>query len=319
MRKDPAEPAGDTLPFGGFKIQALRPTVHPPPPRSTETRIERPKITRPALFQLFAEAFRPLPSLFSRFGDLTNKWGKRYSGWEIFTWLFPSMASQAPDPLPTPADASPATPDMPFQALVDRFVDFDSTFADARKMSQPQIAPEPVDHLAYLPAPSPSPFKLSVLLDFLSARIDPTLTELRSHDLSAPPFLTLIVGSPAHPLAGKSLHSHLVGCFTNNDTRFHFTLYVPVGPDQCLPVPLDWAPLFTALATMCLYPSLPFLVCTPDYTLGTFSAVDDLLACFPPVCCPPHFFLYHQLGSSRHFSPPSSGNQLYGSTRRGPH
>ena len=148
-------------------------------------------------------------------------------------------------------------------------------------MSQPQIAPEPVDHLAYLPAPSPSPFKLSVLLDFLSARIDPTLTELRSHDLSAPPFLTLIVGSPAHPLAGKSLHSHLVGCFTNNDTRFHFTLYVPVGPDQCLPVPLDWAPLFTALATMCLYPSLPFLVCTPDYTLGTFSAVDDLLACFP--------------------------------------
>ena len=25
---DPAEPAGDTLPFGGFKIQALRPTVH---------------------------------------------------------------------------------------------------------------------------------------------------------------------------------------------------------------------------------------------------------------------------------------------------
>ena len=39
--------------------------------------------------------------------------------------------------------------------------------------------------------------------------------------------------------------------------------------------------LFTALATMCLYPSLPFLVCTPDYTLGTFSAVDDLLACFP--------------------------------------
>ena len=191
------------------------------------------------------------------------------------------MASQAPDPLPTPADASPATPDMPFQALVDRFVDLDSTFADPRKMSQPQIAPESVDHLTYLPAPSPSPFKLSVLLDFLSARIDPTLTELRSHDLSAPPFLTLIVGSPAHPLAGKSLHSHLVGCFTNNDTRFHFTLYVPVGPDQCLPVPLDWAPLFTALATMCLYPSLPFLVCTPDYTLGTFSAVDDLLACFP--------------------------------------
>ena len=60
----------------------------------------------------------------------------------------------------------PATPDMPFQALVDRFVDLDSTFADARKMSQPQIAPEPVDHLAYLPAPSPSPFRLSVLLDF---------------------------------------------------------------------------------------------------------------------------------------------------------
>ena len=157
------------------------------------------------------------------------------------------MASQAPDPLPTPADASPATPDLPFQALVDRFVDLDSTFADARKMSQPQIAAESVDHLTYLPAPSPSPFKLSVLLDFLSARIDPTLTELCSHDLSAPPFLTLIVGSPAHPLAGKSLHSHLVGCFTNNDTRFHFTLYVPVGPDQCLPVPLDWAPLFIGL------------------------------------------------------------------------
>ena len=37
---DPAEPAGDTLPFGSFKIQALRPTVHPPPPRSTGTRIE---------------------------------------------------------------------------------------------------------------------------------------------------------------------------------------------------------------------------------------------------------------------------------------
>ena len=220
-------------------------------------------------------------SLFFRFEDLTNKWEKRYSGWEIFTWLFPSMAFQAPNPLPTPADASSAMPDMPFQALVDRFVDLDSTFADTRKMSQPQIVPKPVNHLAYLPAPSPSPFKLSVLLDFLSARIDPTLTELRSHDLSAPPFLTLIVGSPAHPLAGKSLHSDLVGCFTNNDTRFHFTLYVPVGPNQCLPVPLDWTPLFTALATMCLHPSLSFLVCTPDYTLGTFSAVDDLLACFP--------------------------------------
>ena len=153
---DPAEPAGDTLPFGGFKIQALRPTVHPPPLRSTGTRIERPKVTRPALFQLFAEAFRPLSSLFSRFGDLTNRWGKRY-GWEIFTWLFPSMASQAPDPLPTPADASPATPDMPFQALVDRFVDLDSTFADARKMSQPQIAPELLISLLPLPRLSNCP------------------------------------------------------------------------------------------------------------------------------------------------------------------
>ena len=28
-------------------------------------------------------------------------------------------------------------------------------------------------------------------------------------------------------------------------------------------------------------PFPPILVCTPDYTLGTFSAVDDLLACFP--------------------------------------
>ena len=89
------------------------------------------------------------------------------------------------------------------------------------------------------------------------------------------------MGSPAHKLAGKALHSHLVGCFTNNETRYHFTLFVPVGPDQCLPVPLEWAPLFTALATICLYPSLPFLVCTPDYTLGTFSSVDDLTACFP--------------------------------------
>ena len=26
---------------------------------------------------------------------------------------------------------------------------------------------------------------------------------------------------------------------------------------------------------------LSFLVCTPDYTLGTFSSVDDLTACFP--------------------------------------
>ena len=274
---DPAEP----LPLGGFKIQALRPTVHPPQPRPTGNRIEKPSFTRPALFQLFAEAFRPLPTLFSRFGDLTTKWGKRYSGWEIFTWLFPSMASKAPDPLPNPADATPATPDTPFQALVDRFVDLDSTFADARKMSQPQIVPETVDHLTFLPAPSPSPFKLPALLEYLSARIDPTLAELRAHDLSPTPFLTLIVGSPAHPLAGKALHSHLVGCFTNNETRCHFTLFVPVGHDQCLPVPLEWAPLFTALATICLYPSLPFLVCTPDYTLGTFSAVDDLIACFP--------------------------------------
>ena len=52
------------------------------------------------------------------------------------------MASKAPDPLPNPADPTPATPDTPFQALVDRFVDLDSTFADARKMSQPQIVPE---------------------------------------------------------------------------------------------------------------------------------------------------------------------------------
>ena len=273
----PAEP----LPLGGIKIQALRPTVHPLQPRPTGNRIERPSFTRPALFQSFAEAFRPLPTLFSRFGDLTTKWGQRYSGWEIFTWLFPSMASKAPDPLPTPADATPATPDTPFQALVDRFVDLESTFADARKMSQPQIVPESVDHLTFLPAPSPSPFKLPALLEFLSARIDPTLADLRTHDLSPPPFLTLIVGSPAHLLAGKALHSHLVGCFTNNETRYHFTLFVPVGPDQCLPVPLEWAPLFTALATICLYPSLPFLVCTPDYTLGTFSAMDDLIACFP--------------------------------------
>ena len=148
-------------------------------------------------------------------------------------------------------------------------------------MNQPQIVPESVDHLTFLPAPSPSPFKLPALLEFLSARIDPTLADLRTHDLSPPPFLTLIVGSPAHPLAGKALHSHLVGCFTNNETRYHFTLFVPVGPDQCLPVPLEWAPLFTALATICLYPSLPFLVCTPDYTLGTFGAMDDLIACFP--------------------------------------
>ena len=148
-------------------------------------------------------------------------------------------------------------------------------------MSQPQIASEPVEHLTFLPAPSTSPFKLPALLEFLSARIDPTLADLRTHDLSPPPFLTLIVGSPAHPLAGKALHSHLVGCYTNNDTRYHSTLFVPVGPDHCLPVPLEWAPLFVALATICLYPSLPFLVCTPDYTLGTFSDMDDLTACFP--------------------------------------
>ena len=122
---------------------------------------------------------------------------------------------------------------------------------------------------------------MPALLEFLSARIAPTLADLRAQELSPPPFLTLIVGSPAHKLAGKALHSHLVGCFTNNETRYHFTLFVPVGPDQCLPVPLEWAPLFTALATICLYPSLPFLVCTPDYTLGTFSSVDDLTACFP--------------------------------------
>ena len=118
-----------------LKIQALRPTVHPPQPRPTEKKIDRPNFTRPALFQLFAEAFRPLPTLFSRFGDLTTKWGQRYSGWEIFTWLFPSMESKAPSPLPTPADATPSAPDTPFQALVDRFVDLESTFADTRKMS----------------------------------------------------------------------------------------------------------------------------------------------------------------------------------------
>eukprot|EP00434_Breviolum_minutum_P044361 symbB.v1.2.039612.t1/scaffold6681.1/size16222/1 len=196
MDVDSADPTGP-LPLGGIKIQALRPTVHPPQPRPNSTRIERPNFTRPALFQLFAEAFRPLPTLFSRFGDLTTKWGKRYSGWEIFTWLFPSMASKAPDPLPNPADATSATPDTPFQALVDRFVDLDSTFADARKMSQPQIVPESVDHLTFLPAPSPSPFKLPALLGFLSARIAPTLADLRAQELSPPPFLTLIVGSPA--------------------------------------------------------------------------------------------------------------------------
>ena len=54
--------------------------------------------------------------------------------------------------LPTPADVTPATPDTPFQALVDRFVDPESTFADSRKMSQPQIVPESVDHLTFLPA-----------------------------------------------------------------------------------------------------------------------------------------------------------------------
>ena len=244
----------EPLPFGGIKIQALRPTIHPPQPRPTEKRIERPSFTRPPLFQLFAEAFRPLPTLFSRF------WGKRYSGWEIFTWLFPSMESKAPSPLPTPADATDTTPDTPFQALVDRFVDLESSFADARKMSQPQIKPEPVDNLTFPPAPSASPFKLLALLEFLSARIAPTLDDLRTHDLSPTPFLTLIVGSPAHPLAGKALHSHLVGCFTNNDTRYHFTLFVPVGPDHCLSAPLEWAPLFVALATIRLYPSLPFLV-----------------------------------------------------------
>ena len=130
MEIDAADP-NEPLPLGGIKIQALRPTVHPPQPRPTEKKIERPNFTRPALFQLFAEAFRPLPTLFSRF------WGKRYSGWEIFTWLFPSMESQAPSPLPTPADATPSAPDTPFQALVDRFVDLESTFADSRKMSQP--------------------------------------------------------------------------------------------------------------------------------------------------------------------------------------
>ena len=179
MEVEAVDPAAPLL-LGGIKIQALRPTVHPPQPRPTGNRIE----TRPALFQLFAEAFRPLPTLFSRFGDLTTKWGQRYSGWEIFTWLFPSMASKAPDPLPTPADATPATPDTPFQALVDRFVDLESTFADARKLSQPQIVREPVDQLTFLPAPSPSPFKLPALLEFLSARIDPTLADLRTHDLS---------------------------------------------------------------------------------------------------------------------------------------
>ena len=276
-----AADTNEALPFGGIKIQALRPTIHPPQPRSSEKKIERPSFTRPALFQVFAEAFRPLPSLFSRFGNLTTKWGQRYSGWEIFTWLFPSMESKAPTPLPTPAAATSSTPDTPFQALVDRFVDLESTFADTRKLSQPQIVPEPVDYLTFPPAPSTSPFKLLPLLEFLSARIAPTLEDLRTHDLSPSPFLTLVVGSPAHPLAGRALHSHLVGCYTNSDTRYHFTLFVPVGPDHCFSVPLEWAPLLVALATISLYPSLPFLVCTPDYTLGTFASVDDLNACFP--------------------------------------
>ena len=105
-----------------IKIQALRPTVHPPQPRPTEKHIDRPNFTRPALFQLFAEVFRPLPTLFSRFwgnpeGLSPTRW---YSGWQIFTWLFPSMASKAPSPLPTLAQATPSTPDTPFQDLVDR-------------------------------------------------------------------------------------------------------------------------------------------------------------------------------------------------------
>ena len=77
-----------------IKIQALRPTVHPPQPRPTEKKIERPNLTRPALFQLFAEAFRPLPTLFSRF------WGKRYSGWEIFTMAFPFHGVEGAFPPP---------------------------------------------------------------------------------------------------------------------------------------------------------------------------------------------------------------------------
>ena len=311
-----AADTNEALPFGGIKIQALRPTIHPPQPRSSEKKIERPSFTRPALFQLFAEAFRPLPSLFSRFGNLTTKWGQRYSGWEIFTWLFPSMESKAPTPLPTPAAATSSTPDTPFQALVDRFVDLESTFADTRKLSQPQIVPEPVDYLTFPPAPSTSPFKLLPLLEFLSARIAPTLEDLRTHDLSPSPFLTLVVGSPAHPLAGRALHSHLVGCYTNSDTRYHFTLFVPVGPDHCFSVPLEWAPLLVALATkrtelLQLCPSsreaveagsvnadLHFaLYCTPyyghtpqseaDFVAMTVTLADFLVyTCFTTDCAP---------------------------------
>ena len=38
MDVEAVDPAGP-LPLGGFKIQALRPTVHPPQPRPTGTRI----------------------------------------------------------------------------------------------------------------------------------------------------------------------------------------------------------------------------------------------------------------------------------------
>lgn len=68
-------------------------------------------------------------------------------------------------------------------------------------------------------------------------------------------------------MAGKSLHSHLVGCATVNpvESAHRFVIYVPIRSTLAWNGPLDGR-LFLLLSL--LYPDLPFLVCPPTLFLG---------------------------------------------------
>ena len=214
----------------------LRPSVHPPvPPPAPSTIQQIAEIgTLPRLYELFADAFRPLPSLWSR--ECWQRW--KCAGWELFKYLFPSCA---------PAEDAPL--DTPLATLIDSYVNLPESFSDPLRLSAPQVAPEPAE-LPLLPCPSNSSRQFLTLLQFIHERVNPTLRTLFSHPGTHPPFYTFVVGSAQHPLAPAALHSHLVGCATSPpEIEHHATLYVPVGDSSIWPCPPDWAPLFVYLAT----------------------------------------------------------------------
>ena len=230
-----------------------------------------------SLLTCYAGLFARLPSL----GQIMNS--QFAHAQELYNHLFAPST-----PVPDPAQPNPAfhqsTPPRdstipvsnPFSDLV---VDLPSSLDDTHNMSRPTAPPLTLSTPSALqPAPI---FNFTPLLQFLADTINPHITLLASQPTHSC-LVVLVVGPSTHPMAGPSLHSHLVTSFTALPGDDLSVVYIPTDLIQGFPEHIDWHPLLVYTTVSLAYPDLPFLVVSPEYSAGATTSPASLRTLLSP-------------------------------------